>query len=118
LVGCGVGVVVLHVELSVPGPQPAVGVVGGDDDVDGVDVVLHVELSVPGPQPAVGVVGVDGDNDGVDVVLHVELSVPGPQPATGCCAFIVIANRVKIRIPATATGAIIDITICFCIILL
>ena len=47
------GVVVLHVELSVPGPQPDVGVVGVDGD--GVEVVLHVELSVPGPQPAVGV---------------------------------------------------------------
>ena len=33
-----------HVELSVPGPQPVVGVGG----------VEHVELSVPGPQPAVG----------------------------------------------------------------
>jgi hypothetical protein len=56
LVGCRLGVVVLHVELSVPGPQPVVGV---DGDGDGVDVVLHVELSVPGPQPAV-VVGAAG----------------------------------------------------------
>lgn len=52
-VDCGLGVDVLHVELSGPGPHPAVGV-----DVEcvglGVDV-LHVELSVPGPHPAVGV---------------------------------------------------------------
>jgi hypothetical protein len=34
--------------LSVPGPQPAVGI--GEDGA----VVGHVELSVPGPQPAVG----------------------------------------------------------------
>jgi len=116
LVGCMLGVVVLHVELSVPVPQPDVGVVGVDGD--GVDVVLHVELSVPGPQPDVGVVGVDGD--GVDVVLHVELSVPGPQPATGCCAFPVLlfscafavaANTASIRIPAAATDAIKNIMI-------
>ena len=46
------GVVVLHVELSVPGPQPAVGVVGVDGD--GVEAVGHVELSVPGPQLTTG----------------------------------------------------------------
>jgi hypothetical protein len=34
------------------------------------------------------------------------------------CAFAAAANIVIIRIPATATGAIIDITICFCTILL
>jgi hypothetical protein len=46
----GVGVA-LHVELSVPGPHPDVGVVVGVGDA------LHVELSVPGPHPDVGVGG-------------------------------------------------------------
>jgi len=44
-VGCGLGVDVLHVELSVPGPHPAVGVDWG------LLVVPHVELSVPEPHP-------------------------------------------------------------------
>ena len=46
LVGCRLEVVALHVELSVPGPQPAVvGAAGACV----LGVVLHVELSVPGP---------------------------------------------------------------------
>ncbi len=64
--------VLLHVELSVPGPHPDVGAAADELEVD----VLHVELSVPGPHP-----DVDVDVDcGLLVVLHVELSVPGPHP--------------------------------------
>ena len=50
---CELGVVVLQVELSVPGPHPAVGVdcVGCELGV----LVLQVELSLRGPHPAVGV---------------------------------------------------------------
>ncbi len=69
----------LHVELSVPGPHPDVGV--GVDCVGLEAVVLQVELSVPGPHPDVGVDCVDCV--GLLVVLHVELSVPGPHPDVG-----------------------------------
>src|SRR6266852_4784580 len=73
-IGCGLRAdVLLHVELSVPGPHP--DFVGGAADGLGVDV-LHVELSVPGPHPDVGV------DCGLLVVLHVELSVPGPHPGS------------------------------------
>jgi hypothetical protein len=59
-VDCGL-LVVLHVELSLPGPHPDVG---GAADGLGVDV-LHVELSVPGPHPASAV----GGGGGVPPVL-------------------------------------------------
>jgi hypothetical protein len=59
-VDCGLGVDVLHVELSVPGPQPAVG-------VGRLEVAGHVELSVPGPQP--GPASPVGGGGGVPPVL-------------------------------------------------
>jgi hypothetical protein len=54
----GLGVDVLHVELSVPGPHPDVGGAADELEVD----VLHVELSVPGPHPASAVGGGGGES--------------------------------------------------------
>jgi hypothetical protein len=74
-VDCGLGVDVLHVELSVPGPHPDVG---GGVDVGamawGVGVVLHVELSVPGPHPGPAS-AFGGGGGGVPVLLFVGAAI-------------------------------------------
>jgi hypothetical protein len=102
-------VVELHVELSVPGPHPDVGV--------GVGVALHVELSVPGPHPDVGVGG-----GGVVVAAGAHAGSLGfaVQSTLGSggvaafpvlllsCAFAVVANIPSVRIPVTKIGKIIN----------
>jgi len=95
----GLAVDVLHVELSVPGPHPDVGI--GVDCVGlGVDV-LHVELSVPGPHPG----SVGGAADGLEVdVLHVELSVPGPHPDVGVDCGLLVVLHVELSVPGPHPG--------------
>jgi hypothetical protein len=69
----------LHVELSVPGPQPAVG-------VGRLEVAGHVELSVPGPHPGPTCFVVGGG--GVPVLLPVGGAFVRFPPPVGLTAVL------------------------------
>src|SRR5437899_2182088 len=83
-------------------PVVGVGVVGGGVGT-GVGVVLHVELSVPGPHPDVGVVGGGGVSVVGACVSPPPAggACVSPPPALLSSPLAVAANIPSIRIPAT-----------------
>ena len=136
---------VVHVELSVPRPQPAAGGLlfddGGGllfDDGGGHDGSLGLALQSTaggllfddggGHDGSLGLAlqstagGLLFDDGGLDVVGPHDGSLGLALQSTAggllsSCAFPVAVNVPRIRIPAKITGAIIDITIYFCTIL-